>query len=152
MAGEVSQGSRSRRQQERARRVARVLGWAGVAVVLMVYGPTVWSVLFPEQVSKTSPVKFDSRMWKDVARGSADATVRARMLDDLLGSHALVGRTLTDAYELLGQPDSASWSDQYPFPAYRMGPRTTSAFDSSERPLILVHDREGLIVRVFTPR
>lgn len=154
MADELIPDSGSARRQAAVRRGALALGLAGVGVVCVMYGPIVWrSIVLPsDRVSYARQVKFDSSAWRRAASGSADRRVRARMVDDLLESNVLVGRTLADAYELLGQPDVSRWSDQYPFPAYRLGRSSTSDFDSSDLPLILVHDKGSVIVKTVTFR
>lgn len=64
-------------------------------------------------------VKFESSSWKEAASKRDSGNVRARMVDDLVKSHQLIGKSRSDLISLLGEPNnpapfkSAGWNMVY---------------------------------------
>ncbi len=75
-------------------------------------------------------IPFESTAWKE-DEGGSDRTVRQRMLEDLLGRHALVGKTRAEIDELLGVPVEKDLlaTDDY---IYYLGPARSSLRIASE--------------------
>lgn len=100
-------------------------------VALLLFGPQVKSYLEREA--------FDSRKWIEADRSNTN--VRQRMVDDLLKTHSLVGKSRTEIEALLGPPTEDSPRGNFDL-IYWLGP---------ERGFIQI-DSEWLLIRFENDR
>ena len=64
------------------------------------------SALFLFSCGKISHEKFDSNKWKNSNLNSEEnASLRWDMMNDLRNKHELIGKSKTEIYKLLGNPD-----------------------------------------------
>lgn len=127
--------------------------WAILVAFVLVACGVVWMELWSGygEERRDTPIAFDSVAWKS-ARLNWGHWKRWAMVDSLLESRVLIGMTVDEAWEILGPPDVAKWSDPYPHPGYRLGPSTLSRWDSGDRPLLLVIGKDGRIESVVAMR
>lgn len=126
--------------------------WAMLLAVVLVSG-TLWvkTLSGSRERRQDVPIPFNSVEWKSARLNWAHSRRRA-MVDSLLESRMVIGMTFDEAWEALGPPDVHRWSDQYPYPAYRLGTATHSEFDSSDVPLLLVFGDDGRVQSVTALR
>jgi hypothetical protein len=66
------------------------------------------------------PMPFDSGVWKANPSECSHASVRLRMVDDLLRTEHLQGRSREEVVDLLGEPDDTEYFRDYDM-VYRLG-------------------------------
>ena len=109
---------------------ASLLGLTILAVVsypvLVMFGPDVYTTTFDAEVWKATPSEFSHE------------SMRLRMVDDFLASHAPVGKSRGQVEALLGPPDDTPYFDEYDM-VYHLG---------AERAGIMSIDSEWLVFSV----
>lgn len=125
----------------------RRLVWTLVAVLgtpVALYG-VAWTylVIIPSSQDYRHRLSFDARRWRDKSADAGDAwPTRLRMVDSLMDSRLLDGRTRQQVVDLLGPPDDTSkWRDWDV--VYHLGP---------ERKGVFRIDSEWLVIRLDSSR
>lgn len=107
-----------------------VLGVLGVilAAIVAVVALLTGIFLFAPR-SGVESWQFESSVWKSTVPGTRDET-RLFMVDDLLATHTLVGRSRADIVNLLGEPDSTPYFRHYDMVYYLGRERRAFGIDS----------------------
>lgn len=94
-------------------RIFKLISWfIGILVIgyvlfvaAMVFSPTVQDYV--------NRIEFDSEKWKNWEESESDLTLRWDMVADLTSEYKLVGMTVQEVKDLLGEPNQASKGSLY---------------------------------------
>lgn len=127
-----------------------ILGVSLAAAVLLAgFLVFVISVVIMLSGDGIDPLPFDAAAWQNNPATFSHDSMRLRMVDDLLASHPLVGRTRSQVVALLGEPDDVGWRN--PDMVYQLGlERGPFAIDSEWLQLHLDKSDVVLDARLMT--
>lgn len=84
------------------------------------------------------PIPFESARWIATPAEFSHESIRQRMVDDLLRSHPLVGRSRAEVESLIGPPDVTAYFREYDM-VYMLGQQRNS---------FLAIDSEWLVIKL----
>ena len=114
-----------------------------LGVLLLIAGGAAWYHREWAVYHGYAALTFSTESW-----GAADAETRGHMLDDLLASHPLKGKTAEEVIDLLGQPDEdGEFGLRYRVGYRGFKLRAPMVFSYT---LFIDLDRNGFVERVFT--
>jgi len=91
-----------------------------------------------------SPIRFEPLQWKATPATFSHESIRQRMVDDLLRSHPLVGRSRPEVESLIGPADTTSYFRGYDM-VYALGQQRSSYFAIDSEWLVIKLDESGLV-------
>lgn len=103
------------------RHVISIFVLAGLVVIALVGFGIAGIEIFFLPNHDINLLRFDSITWKNTPSEMSYETVRLRMVDDFLASHAPVGKTRDRIVALIGRPDDTEYFREYDL-VYHLGP------------------------------
>lgn len=97
-----------------------------------------WWLFFRSPMWRERPIPFESATWITTPAEFSHESIRQRMVDDLLRSHPLVGRSRAEVESLIGPPDVTAYFREYDM-VYMLGQQRNS---------FLAIDSEWLVIRL----
>ncbi len=107
-------------------------------------GMSAW-LYFDSAAWRERPIRFDSARWKATPSSFSHESIRQRMVDDLLRTHPLVGRSRAEVESLIGPPNTTAYFDNYDM-VYALGQEPNSYVAIDSEWLVIQLDAGGRVI------
>lgn len=124
------------------RTARRRLPWVAFATMTLVIGTAV-CIFIVLPMWNERPLRFEPGLWKSAPRLDSPESVRLRMVDSLLSSSLLSGRTRSEVESLIGPPDTTTYFREFDM-VYQLGPER-SFFSIDSEWLVIRLDASGRV-------
>lgn len=125
----------------------RARKWLKVAALLVLSAAIAAWLVTLTPMWRNRPIRFESARWLATPAIIGKNSLRQRMVDDLLRSRQLEGKTHAEVLQLIGTPDQTGYPGKHDL-VYMTGPERDSFIGIDYEWLIVTLDETGRVVSV----